>query len=52
MTFDGINYLAVLVAALAAWLLAIAWYMLGVIMHGYWFVALLLMGAIGAFGAG
>ena len=136
MTFDGINYLAVLVAAVAAWLLAIVWYqiplkqwvarqgksetelgpstypkayfllvfvvelimariladvvaqggtvdlnrgviwgvlcftgfvgpvmvtnsyllgrrgMLGVIMHGYWIVALLLMGAIiGAFGA-
>ena len=26
MTFDGINYLAVLTAALAGWLLAIAWY--------------------------
>jgi hypothetical protein len=26
MTFDGINYLAVLVAAIAAWVLAILWY--------------------------
>ena len=26
MTFDGINYLAVLTAAVAAWLLAIVWY--------------------------
>jgi hypothetical protein len=26
MTFDGINYLAVLVAAVAAWLLALVWY--------------------------
>jgi hypothetical protein len=26
MTFDGINYLAVLVAAVAAWILAILWY--------------------------
>jgi hypothetical protein len=26
MTFDGINYLAVLVAAVAAWVLAILWY--------------------------
>jgi hypothetical protein len=26
MTFDGINYLAVLIAAGAAWVLAIAWY--------------------------
>jgi hypothetical protein len=26
MTFDGINYLAVLVAAIVAWVLAIAWY--------------------------
>ena len=26
MTFDGINYLAVLTAAIAAWVLAILWY--------------------------
>lgn len=26
MTFDGINYLAVLLAAVAAWVLAIVWY--------------------------
>jgi hypothetical protein len=26
MTFDGINYAAVLAAAIAAWILAIVWY--------------------------